>query len=215
MPKTTPTGSLFSSPATDPESALALWKRITGGKHPLTREGVVIHSPTGKPQKIKQHEEHDVHVREIVPGLGKYKGVGAGAFRYSHAPEGPVVGEVGTGLSDELRRAMHADPAAFIGRVARVKAQEQFPSGALRAPALLALHEDEPLAKTAIEATGGRSDSQPGFPPPQQAAAPAKPLVEQPDEGLLHRCQEPFDPREFVLPRHDPMEVSEPDPGLT
>jgi ribonuclease HII len=36
---------------------------------------------------------------------------------------------------------MLQDPDAFIGRVARVKAQERHRSGALRMPALIALHE--------------------------------------------------------------------------
>jgi hypothetical protein len=142
----------YSAPeeATTPEEALALWRQISSGKHPLTREGVVVHHPHGKPSKIKLDEEHDVHIRDIFPGQGKYRGVGAGGFGYSFTPGGPRQGEVGTGLSDELRREMHTDPAAYIGRVARVRAQERFPSGALRAPSLLALHEDLPLAKTAL-----------------------------------------------------------------
>jgi hypothetical protein len=39
---------------------------------------------------------------------------------------------------------MWNDPEAFVGRVARIHSQEQFPSGAWRAPALIALHEDYP-----------------------------------------------------------------------
>jgi len=143
---------------TAPE-AMKLWKRIVSGQHPLTREGIVIHPAVGTPQKVKLRQEYDVYVRDIFPGMGKYQGVGAGGFRYSHTPTGPIVGKVGTGLSDELRKEMRADPQAFIGRVAKVLAQEKLPSGALRAPSLHALHEDYPL-KAAQAAVDGLLGSQ-------------------------------------------------------
>jgi hypothetical protein len=127
--------------ARTPEAAKSLWDLVRSGKHPLTREGLVIHPPTGTPAKVKLRDEFDVHLRDVFPGLGKYHGVGAGGFRYSWTPTGPIVGHVGTGLSDTLRKDMLADPAAYLGRVARVSAQEKLPSGALRAPALIALHE--------------------------------------------------------------------------
>lgn len=138
--------------ATTPAQARALWDTIRTGQHPLTREGVVIHPPTGIPQKVKLTEDHDVHVRGFFPGQGKYLNRGVGGFTYSHTPMGPVVGEVGTGLTDETRRMMHEDPQSFVGRVARVRAQEKLPSGALRAPSFLSLHEDLPLAKEALDA---------------------------------------------------------------
>ena len=133
--------------ATTPSAALKLWRRIQSGKHPLTNEGIVIHPPTGKPMKAKLLDEQNAYIRETFPGMGKYQGVGAGGFRYSLTPDGPILGEVGTGLSDELRRQMHAEPSAYIGRVARVRSQGSYPSGALRAPSLIALSEDEPAAK--------------------------------------------------------------------
>ena len=137
--------------ATTPEEARALFERIRSGQHPLTSEGIVVHPPEGKPQKMKFMDEHDVHLREVFPGEGKYQGNAAGGFRYSDTPEGPILGEVGTGLSDEMRRDMFANPASYIGRVARVRAQQKFPSGALRAPALLSLHEDYPAAPVTPE----------------------------------------------------------------
>jgi len=138
--------------AAGPEDAQALWEQITRGEHPLTEEGIVIHPPTGTPSKAKLLEEHDVHIRDIFPGEGKYEGAGAGGFTYSMEPGGPILGRVGTGLSDELRREMLEEPEAFIGRVAKVRSQGPFPSGALRAPALYALHEDYPV-KTAAKRT--------------------------------------------------------------
>lgn len=136
--------------AIDPETQREMWEDIKAGRNPRTREGVVVHPRGGgKPTKVKLTEEHDVYVRDIFPGRGRLAGVGAGGFRYSYSPTGAVAGEVGTGLSEELRREMLADPESFIGRIAKVRAQEKFPSGALRAPSLLSLHEDYPAAKGA------------------------------------------------------------------
>lgn len=133
----------FSAPeeATTPEDALSLWKTITSGKHPLTREGIVIHPPTGVPSKVKLDDEYDVYIRDFFPGKGRLTDSGVGGFKWSWDPEGPIVGEVGSGLDDGTRRQMMEDPSAFIGRIARVKAQDKLPSGALRMPSLLAIHE--------------------------------------------------------------------------
>jgi hypothetical protein len=133
-----------------PEEQRALWERITAGKHPLTAEGVVAWPKKGgKPTKVKLYDESDVFVREIFPGAGKLEGAGAGGFQYSLEPEGPIVGKVGTGFTEATRKQMWESPAEFKGRVARIKAQGQFPSGAYRAPAFLGLHEDYPAMKAA------------------------------------------------------------------
>jgi hypothetical protein len=76
--------------------------------------------------------------------MGKYTGTGVGGFRYSHEPEGPIAGEVGTGLTDEVRKDMHENPDSYLGRIARVSYQNKKPSGALFAPSYISLHEDEP-----------------------------------------------------------------------
>jgi hypothetical protein len=47
---------------------------------------------------------------------------------------------------------MLRDPGSFIGRTARIRAQEQFPGGAYRAPSFLALHEDIPQAAAGLKA---------------------------------------------------------------
>lgn len=124
------------------EEAKKFWDKIRSGKYPRTSEGVVIRlQEESKPIKAKTFNEIDVYIRDIFPGEGKYSGVGAGGFYYSLEPDGKIVGKVGTGFSDELRKYMWEHPEEFIGRVARVKYQEKFPSGALRAPVFLALHE--------------------------------------------------------------------------
>lgn len=135
------------------EEQKKLWDDIRSGKYPLTHEGVVAWPRKGgKPTKVKLYKEHDVHVKEIFPGEGRLAGVGAGGFRYALKPGGSIVGEVGTGFSEEVRRQMHEHPEEFVGRIARIKAQEQFPSGAYRAPAFIALHEDYPGAQKAAMA---------------------------------------------------------------
>lgn len=123
------------------ETSQALLKKIQQNKHPLTSEGIIIRTPDGKRMKYKTTEEHDVYIRELFGGEGKYTDKGVGGFWYSWTPKGAVVGKVGTGLSDELRKDMYETPSRFIGRKARVRGHEKYPSGALRAPALISLHE--------------------------------------------------------------------------
>ncbi len=138
--------------AQTPEQATALWQQIQAGQHPLTREGVVIHPNLGVPSKGKLTEEQDVHITGTFPGEGKYRGRGVGGFTYALAPAGPSVGRIGTGLVDSLRLSAHQHPEDYIGRVARVRSQGPFESGALRAPSLIALHEDYPsFDKAAID----------------------------------------------------------------
>jgi hypothetical protein len=139
-------GNTFHYPeeAKTPEEARALLSQVASGQHPLSAEGIVIHPPKGKPSKIKLRDEHDVYIREFFPGMGKYTNVGVGGFRYSFTPKGPIVGEVGTGLTDEQRMDMYKNPDIYLGRIARVSAQAQRPSGALFAPSFISLHEDYP-----------------------------------------------------------------------
>jgi hypothetical protein len=129
--------------ATTPAAARKLLNKIQHGEHPLTEEGIVIHSQTGVPQKVKLTDEHDVYVKGVFPGEGKYSKA-AGGFTYSLTPDGNVVGKVGIGLSDKLRSDLWENKDSYIDRVARVKAQDRLPSGALRVPVLLAFHEDYP-----------------------------------------------------------------------
>lgn len=119
------------------EAALKLWRDTIKAKG----EGVVVHPADGIPTKLKHMPEQDVYVRDFFPGEGKYEGKGVGGFRYSHTPKGEIVGKVGTGLNDKMRKLMLEHPDRFLNRVARVHSQGQLPSGALRAPALINMHE--------------------------------------------------------------------------
>lgn len=105
---------------------------IVAGKNPLTREGIIIRDAvSGKTLKAKQVDPFDVYVREVVPGAKPRE---MGALRYSLTPKGKIVGKVGTGFTQSQRRAIMRNPDQYIGRVAKVMAQQQFTSGALRAP---------------------------------------------------------------------------------
>jgi ATP-dependent DNA ligase len=98
-----------------------------------------------KPIKVKAYPEADVWIKGVLPGEGRLKNTGAGGFEYSTSPEGPIVGNVGTGFNEQTRQEMHKDPESWVGRMARIKSQGQFPSGAHRAPVFIARHEDYPL----------------------------------------------------------------------
>lgn len=129
------------------DEAKELWNTIRSGKHPQTTEGIVVHQPLGSPIKIKIRNEYDVWIKDIFRGTGKYQN-SAGGFIYSLTPDGPPIGRVGTGLSDELRKDMWLNKEWYIGRRARISAQGQFPSGAYRAPSLIAIHEDYPTKES-------------------------------------------------------------------
>jgi len=121
--------------AQNPEQKVELLKTVQEGTHPLSREGIVVYDlDQSTPMKSKITEDYDVHVRDIFPGEGKYKGKAAGGFTYSHTAEGPIAGNVGGGFSDEIRKQMWEHPELWKGQVARVFAQQKLPSGALRMP---------------------------------------------------------------------------------
>lgn len=130
--------------AKGPAAAQALLAKIYGGKHPLTQEGLILHPQAAgsTPQKIKSSIERDVFVHSFFPGEGRLANQGVGGFRYSLAPNGPAVGKVGSGLDDEIRRELLRNPDQYVGRRAKIQAQESYPSGAYRVPVFHAFHED-------------------------------------------------------------------------
>jgi len=109
-----------------------LLKKILEGKLKQTQEGVVLwHRDQPVTTKVKKNSDYDVHVRDVYPST--HEGW-AGGFDYSLTPKGKVVGRVGGGFTHALREEMVNNPGKFKGRVAKVRAQGMFPSGALRAP---------------------------------------------------------------------------------
>lgn len=118
---------------------------IERGKIPETKEGVVLHRVDGvaPPTKVKFKSQDDVYVRDIFSkSRGKARGH-AGGFNYSLTPDGPIVGRVGTGFNHEVRKDMLENPDKYVGRVAKVRSQGPYRSGALRAPSFDEWHIDK------------------------------------------------------------------------
>lgn len=123
--------------ARTPEEKAKLLDSVKAGKLPETKEGVVLHDLTSSVMmKAKVRPDTDVYVREISPPLTENKG-GASGFRYSFEPTGPVIGSVGTGFSQQLRRDMLKNPEKFVGRVAKVQSAGQHVSRGGRLGALI------------------------------------------------------------------------------
>ncbi len=125
----------LSENAKSPNKAIDLFRKIKSGRHPLTREGVVIHAQEGRGTKIKNMEEENVQIHSVFPGKGKDKSQ-YGGFYYADKHNKPL-GKVGTGLTRETRREL----PQYIGRTARVRHQGKYKSGRLRAPSLVAIDE--------------------------------------------------------------------------
>lgn len=129
----------------DPKKAIEMYKQIKSGKHPMTQEGVVLEDVKGMSpaEKVKFLKEHDVKIKDIFkaqtkPGTKER----AGGFTFEEPTDGKEVGRVGAGFSHEMLQDMLTNPDKYIGRTARIRALDKYPSGALRAPSFLALHED-------------------------------------------------------------------------
>ena len=135
---------MFPPVAKTPTQKFNLLKSIKNGENKLTSEGIVIWRKYPKaPVKHKLKRDWDVYIVKIFPGEGKYKGKGAGGFWYSLKKGGPIVGKVGNGFTDEQRIDMWRNPDKWVGKIAVVEAQDQYPSGALRMPVFKTLHLDK------------------------------------------------------------------------
>jgi len=132
MPK-----DVFQTPpeAKTPSAARRLYEKVRSGRHPLTKEGVIIHPPEGRMIKIKNVEEENVKIHSVFPGKGKFE---HGGFYYADKSGRPL-GRVGTGFTEETR----AELPKYIGRTARVRHQGKYKSGRLRAPSLIAIEENK------------------------------------------------------------------------
>jgi len=170
--------------AASPEAAKALWQRISTGGHQLTGEGIVAwpQAPGKPPIKAKLRPEADVWIRRILPMESETRKDEAGGFEYSLGPEpdSPVVGRIGSGFDTDARQDMLKNPDLWLGRMARIQSQGQFPeSGAHRAPVFIARHEDYPATKAGQSLPGSFMNpremdaNKPAPPKPDRSAANA------------------------------------------
>lgn len=133
--------NIHGMPVVTGEAAKRLVEQIASGRYPMTREGVVVHQQGKRPVKAKVKSDYDVVIRDVFKA-DTDRGDMAGGFTYSYPDSDEIVGRVGTGFSDAMRKDMWQNPQNYIGQTARVHSQEQLGSGALRAPGFLALRAD-------------------------------------------------------------------------
>jgi hypothetical protein len=138
--------------AETPEEKRRLFQRIESGKEPITSEGIIAwRKDQPGPTKAKFRPDVDALVVGTTGGKGKHEGrIGALKVRL---PGKDAVTHVGTGLSDRLRAEIAEDPKAYIGRAVKVRTQQVFPSGKMRAPSFGGFHIEKGKQKLAQEET--------------------------------------------------------------
>jgi len=137
--------------AETPQEKLKLFTRIQEGKEPSTKEGIVAwHLDKPLPTKIKFRPDVDAEVVDVFPGKGKHEGRAGGVV--VKLPGSETTTRVGTGFSDQMRKELWERPHEFVGRVAKVEAQQVFSSGKLRAPAFKEFHLEKGKTAAAIHA---------------------------------------------------------------
>lgn len=142
--------------AKTPAQKTRLLSRIQAGKEPITQEGIISwHKDSPRPTKAKFRPDVDAEVVGVTEGKGKHEGrIGALKVRL---PGRSGVTHVGTGLSDKLRTEISEDPKAFIGRAAKVRTQQVFSSGKMRAPSFAGFHIEKgrtPFEEEKVAAIG-------------------------------------------------------------
>jgi len=105
------------------------------------KEGKVIWK-NGLPYKLKYKPEYDYAVQSVFPATIK-KGIprAGGIIAYDAATG--VTTKVGTGFTHLELQDMLKNPDEYVGRVAKISAMEQHPSGKLRSPSFITWHLDK------------------------------------------------------------------------
>lgn len=128
--------------AVTPEAQKKLFESIRDKTNKTTDEGVVVWrmDQAGAPIKIKFRDHRQVYFHTAYQGSGSLNGT-LGSFSYSLTPSGPEVGTVGTGFDDAEREWIWKSRNTLKGRKVVIKSDEQFPSGAYRAPSYDHFHD--------------------------------------------------------------------------
>lgn len=112
------------------------------GRHPLTQEGFVIQAPGKRPLKAKLLKDYDVQIKDIFPAQVTTSTPRAGGFTYSLPGKDEELGRVGTGFTHETLVDMMNNPQKYKGKLARITAMSQYPSGAYRMPVFQAMRSE-------------------------------------------------------------------------
>ena len=89
--------------------------------------------------KLKAFHDVDLPISGLLEGTGKHAGK-LGSFQVLF---NGVEVQVGSGLTDDLREQIWADPDSFLGRVIEVRYQEVTPDGSLRFPTFVCFRNDK------------------------------------------------------------------------
>ena len=112
------------------------------GKHPLTQQGVVVQVPGKRPMKAKLLKDYDVQIKDIFPAEVTTSTPRAGGFTYTLPGQNKELGRVGTGFTHETLIDMMNNPQKYKGKLARITAMSQYPSGAYRMPVFQAMRTE-------------------------------------------------------------------------
>jgi len=134
--------------AITPKDKLKLLDKIKSGKHSETDEGVVVYDLLkSKPIKAKIKSDIDLLITGVFPAApgSKYEHNSIGGFTAVAEGGGTnaVPIRVGSGLSDELRRAAYLNPNAFIGNWIKVEGGRMYTSGKIRTPIFKGFRTDK------------------------------------------------------------------------
>jgi hypothetical protein len=136
-----------------PQEKKKLHQEVKKGKHPQTKEGLIVHKlgiPGSPLAKAKIFKEHDVHVRGIYEEVSPTgRAPMAGGIEYSWGPESEVKGRVGTGFSHAEKKNMLENPELYVGRVARVHALGKSKNKVLLKPSFKHWHVEKNIEKQA------------------------------------------------------------------
>jgi len=106
------------------------------------KEGIVVWRGN-KPFKVKNRPDYDYYVRDIFVANTKNTIPRAGGIIASKTPNSPITTNIGTGFTYAELQDMLKNPKTYIGRVAKIQAMEELPSGKLRSPSFKSWHLDK------------------------------------------------------------------------
>lgn len=130
-----------------PEEKSTMLEEIKSGKHPETKEGVIVHDLVreGAPfYKGKLTDAHDVFVRRIfVEESPTGRKPMAGGIEYAWESKGEPIGRVGTGFDHATKEDMLKNPESYLGRVAMIKSPALSKNRVLMKPSFIGWHIDK------------------------------------------------------------------------